>query len=498
MLNTPKHSPFRQGAVRFLSRGQAGQTRRSEAGRASVPPELRAGQMSGNWSRRRVMVTGMGAGVASLAALAAACGASSPTPTANGSTTGDSVAKPEAIKGRVVHWSNAQFPFQEDIGADFAKEFKAKYPNVEYVPETVVGDRFEKLVAAAAASSAPDIGMSTPFQVQELGYMNIAAVHDNYLKTSKVIKQSDLWPTLIADVVYKGKQYAMPFAPDVRVMYLNSSVLQSSGIDPNKPAKSWDELEDHIKRIYRPDSGNGSRLGFPAFWGSGGNALWLMPFWQLGGETTNKDGTKITIDSEPGIKALEWLKKTYDMQGGWDTIATRFKDEQTPNNHFVDGTMGYYFATFTERKSKEFLASPSLKFTFSPWPLPANGRHTNFGGNHCFLLTTQSKNPDAAWKFMEFLAQEDIVLRFCKRYDRIPIRKDVANGQAYQENDPFLKLAVEEMGVRRFQVATPGGGDIQAMQNKLAADAVSGKRPVREVLTDYNTQMQQVLDKFKS
>lgn len=107
------------------------------------------------------------------------------------------------------------------------------------------------------------------------------------------------------------------------------------------------------------------------------------------------------------------------------------------------------------------------------------------------------ENPAAAWKFMEFLAQEDIVLRFAKRYDRIPVRIDVAKGQAYQENAPFLKLAVEEMGVRRFQVAAPGGGEIQALQNQLAADAVSGKRPVREVLTDYARQMQQILDKFK-
>lgn len=98
---------------------------------------------------------------------------------------------------------------------------------------------------------------------------------------------------------------------------------------------------------------------------------------------------------------------------------------------------------------------------------------------------------------MEFLAQEDVVLRFAKRYDRIPVRIDVAKGQAYQENDPFLKLAVEEMGVRRFQIAAPGGGEIQALQNQLAADAVSGKRPVREVLTDNARQMQQILDKFK-
>lgn len=159
--------------------------------------------------------------------------------------------------------------------------------------------------------------------------------------------------------------------------------------------------------------------------------------------------------------------------------------------------MGYYFATFTERKSQEFLASPDLEFGFTPWPLPPNGRHTNYGGNHTFLVTTQSKHPATAWRFLEFLAEPKSVLRFATRYDRIPVRVDVARSQDYQQNDPFLRLAVEEMGVRRFHIAAPGGGDIQALHNALSGEAVSGQRPVREVLANYGAQMQQILEKFK-
>jgi multiple sugar transport system substrate-binding protein len=435
-------------------------------------------------SRRQAL-----AALATLAAtpVAAACGI--------GSNGGGEKLGADAEKGRVEHWTNPTFPFTEDIGADFAKEFKAKYPNIEYVPVTVAGDRFEKMVAAAAANSSPDVGFSTPYQVQELAYMGITRPLDDFLKQSKVIKQADMWPALTYDLIYKGKQYAQPFAPDVRVMFINDDVMRFGGLDPAKPAQNWDELEEHIKRIYRP--GDNPKLGFPAFWGSGGNALWLVPFWQLGGETINKDGDKITIDNENGIKALEWLKKIYEVQGGWDAIAARMKQAPTPNTHFINGTMGYYFATFTERKSNEFLGSPNTKFHFTPWPQPKGGRRINYGGNHTYLITSQTKNPGPAWKWLEFLGSPDIVLRFAKRYDRIPIRLDVANGQAYQQNDPFLKLAVEEMGVRKFHIPAPGGGEIQALHNTLAGDVVSGKRAVREALTDYSKQMQQILDKFK-
>jgi multiple sugar transport system substrate-binding protein len=432
-------------------------------------------------TRRHVL---SGAGAAAALALAG-CGATGGTA---------DTTNPEAVRGKIVHWSNAQFPFHEDVGAEFVREFKEKYPGIEYETDLIVGDRFEKMVAAAAGGTPPDIGMSTPYQIQELGQKGVARAHDDHLKQSRVVKQADLWPSLTYDLIWKGKQYGMPFAPDVRVMYINDTVLQSGGLDPARPARDWGELEDHVRRIHRGGEG---RLGFPPYWGSGGNALWLVPFWQLGGETINKAGDTITIDNEHGIAALEWLKKLYDLQGGWNAVAERRAEAPTANTLFINGAMGYYFATFTERKSREFLAAPSLPFHFTPWPVPRGGRRINYGGNHTYFLTTGSKTPDVAWRFLEFLAQDEIILRFARRYDRIPVKVKVAESQAYQENDPFLKLAVEEMRGRKFHIPAPGGGEIQALHNKLGMEAASGQRPVREVLRDYSTQMQQILDRFK-
>jgi multiple sugar transport system substrate-binding protein len=314
------------------------------------------------------------------------------------------------------------------------------------------------------------------------------------MRQSRVVKQADLWPSLTYDLIWRGKQYGMPYAPDVRVMYVNDNVMQGAGLDPARPARDWDEVEEHARRIYRGGEG---KLGFPPYWGSGGPALWQLPFWQLGGETIDKDGSRITIDNEQGIKALEWLKRLYDIQGGWNSVAAKMQEAPTPNAHFIQGTLGYYFATFTERKSREFLSAPSLKFSFVPWPIPRGGRRINYGGNHTYFLTTGSRTPDVAWRFLEFLAQDEIILRFARRYDRIPVKVKVAESQAYQENDPFLKLAVEEMRGRKFQVPAPGGGEIVALHNKLGVEAASGQRPVREVLRDYSTQMQQILDRYK-
>src|SRR6266508_1774437 len=97
------------------------------------------GDTPGTASRRRLLARG--AAVLALP-LAAACGA-----TGSGETP---ATAPGSEQGRIVHWYTRQFPFDSDLGAQFATEFRAKYPNIEYVPEVIVGDRFMKLQAAAA------------------------------------------------------------------------------------------------------------------------------------------------------------------------------------------------------------------------------------------------------------------------------------------------------------------------------------------------------------
>lgn len=452
----------------------------ARAGRGSLPAP-RA-------SRRRVLAGAL----ATAAATAAACQGGG-----SGGGAGPETA-PGGERGRVVHWYTSQFPFDSDLGAQFVAEFKADHPNVEYVPEVIVGDRFQKLVTAAAAGSAPDIGMAGSWQMQEFAATGVAAPVDGQLKASRVVKQSDLWPTHVYDLTYKGKQYGMPFGPDVRVLYAGTSVLQAAGLSSARPAQTWEEMEEHIRRIYKSEGGKPATVGWAPFWGTGNQSLWLIPLWQLGGETLNKEGDKVTIDTPQGVQALEWLKKVHDLQGGYDATEEFRRAVNNPvGTAFVTGRAGYTFETFSSRKEPVFLSAKDLQFGFAPWPHPSGGRRANYGGCHSFCVTTQSRSPDAAWRFLEFLSGEDQNLRFAVRYDRIPIRVKTAQSAAFHQNDSFLKLSVDEMNYRKMNIPAPGGTEIQAMHAAMVGDAMSGKRSVRDALADTAKQMQQVLDKWK-
>jgi ABC-type glycerol-3-phosphate transport system substrate-binding protein len=257
-----------------------------------------------------------------------------------------------------------------------------------------------------------------------------------------------------------------------------------------------------MARTTRRDGADLTAAGFPPFWGSGGNNLWLMPFWQLGGETTSADGERVTINSEQGIRALDWLKKLHDMQGGYAAVerlrATLARGSTGGNNPlFVEGKAVHYFATFAERGQWFKTNAPDLTFGFAPWPKPPGGRDANYGSSHTFTVAAGAKNPNGAWGWIEFISQPAVNLRFAKEYDRVPIRPATTRSKDYTEGDPFRELIAQQMPFRKFVIPAPGGIEIVDLTSQFLPDVMAGKVTVRDGLAQAAQQIQQILDKWK-
>jgi multiple sugar transport system substrate-binding protein len=409
-----------------------------------------------------------------------------------------SKAAPAQVSGKVVLWSVAQFRFDQDVGADFIRELELQNPGLQITPEVPAGDRFQKLLAAAAADSAPDIGQAGSWQMQEVGAVGVARPLDGYLKVSSVVKQADLWPALVKDLVWKGQQYGMPFGPDIALMYVNSNTLRAAGVDADKPAQTWDQLQQHIARIYRAEP---FRLGFHPLQGQGGPRTWFVNLWQLGGEAISADGTKITLaNNEPAIKALELTQAVVRAQGTLEGMYAGVLAAGGTSGvvgAFANGAVGYLYETLDQPVKDPFKSAAGLQFGVISFPLPPQGKRVSIGGCHSFCVTAQSKVPDAAWRVLEHLANDVNNLRFAQAYNRIPIRVSTAKSAAFHKNDPLLKLSVDEMTYRRFWLAAPGGTEMQGIYSNVATNVVTGKASIRDALADTEKQLQAVLDKWK-
>jgi multiple sugar transport system substrate-binding protein len=405
---------------------------------------------------------------------------------------GEGAPRPEVISARLTVWGNPLFPFDKDVGGEIVAGLRARYPNisVEFAPEN--DSLATKLITAAAGGQPPDLDSVSGFMAQTLGYKGLALALDPRLKAGRGIRRDDIWPSLLNEMTWKGVTYGLPYAPDVRLIYAGKTPYQRAGLDYTRPPKTWDEMLEVAKKTTRMEGGDLAQVGFDPYLSSSNTNAWLLPFWQAGGELTNKEGTKVTLATEPAIKALTWIQQVIDAQGGWPALkALRAKNLY---QRFVDGQVAHLVDTFSIRSESLWPLDKSIEFGYAPYPLPTGGRRANLGGNHTFIIAKDSKQQEAAWLLLQELYDEPNLLKFVDRYDRVPATQSLAKSDKFLRNDPFRKLMIEEMPGRRWFVPLPGAADLRQPITDVPTQILEKGVSIREALTQAQAAVQAALD----
>jgi multiple sugar transport system substrate-binding protein len=400
-------------------------------------------------------------------------------------------------------WSNRVFPWREDVGKEITDPLLAANPwlTLEDVPaggaQSLSPDR-TKFLAAAAGGTAPDIYSGGTRLAQDDFLVGATGSLERFLAASKVLKKGDIWESLRRPAEFKGHATTIPYSPDTRILYTHVENAQKAGLDPEKPPTRWSELEAGAQKAFRGGAGAVQHLGFYPFMGSGGNDLWLLYYWQLGGQELSADGSKITLFNERTIEALTWLKKLVDNQGGWQAIDA-FRGTFTAQNGFTEfmgGAATYYHATLSERSEQFARSAPTMRYAINTMPLPdRGGSSANYGGCHAFPITRGSKNPEAAWLFIEHVTNPENNIKFAVRYDRVPIRQASTASPAYIQGDKGRSLQAQEMTRRRFPVEVAGGSEILPLLQLVPA-VFAGQVSIQDALQERERLAQEVLDRW--
>jgi ABC-type glycerol-3-phosphate transport system substrate-binding protein len=321
-----------------------------------------------------------------------------------------------------------------------------------------------------------------------------------YLKTSKPVQKKDIWPSLRNELELRGNMTAMPYAPATRMLYTHEENARRAGLDPDKPPARWSEMEAAVAKAFRGGAGAVEHLAWHPFTGSGGNYLWMVPYWQLGGELLSADQTKVTLFNERAVKALTWLKKIIDMQGGWQAVEA-FRDtfsSRAGEVILMNGGHTFLYATLSERGERFNIQAPSMRYTISTYPVPDDGGVVaNYAGSPTLSIAKSSKSPDVAWLFLENLTSEENNLKFALRFDRVPIRESTTNSSAYIGDDKAKALQAQEMKKRRFVISAPGGLEMLPHQD-VVMPYMSGQLSVQDVLREKERILQEIMDRWQA
>jgi multiple sugar transport system substrate-binding protein len=276
------------------------------------------------------------------------------------------------------------------------------------------------------------------------------------LKTTKSLTVSDLknnYVDVVASdaVLSDGKIYGLPLSVDTLALYYNKDLLNNANII--NPPKYWDtEFQQDITKLTKQDPKQGLIQSGIAL-GTSGNinraSDILMVLMMQNGATIINSGQVSFQNSlsvagnnyNPGLEALRFYtdfanpqKEVYSWNDGQpDSLSA-----------FASGNLAMmidYSYDYDQIKA----LSPKLNFGVAPLPqIEGNQLTVNMANYWLYTVSKKTKYPDAAWDFIQFMAQPDNAKLYLDKTKKPAALRSLI---AAQEGD-------EKLGVFADQVLT--------------------------------------------
>ncbi|HEY8742396.1 MAG TPA: ABC transporter substrate-binding protein [Chloroflexota bacterium] len=358
----------------------------------------------------------------------------------------------------------------------------------------------DKFLAAVAGGVPPDLLETDRANFKERAAKTTLTALGPYAQRTSQFSESAFFPEMWNDVQYKGGMFGVPTTTDSRALYYNADLLRSVGLDTAKPPATWDELLSAADVLSKknPD-GSYSQYGFVPILGNpvgpGGEDMWFLDTWQLGGDLVSADGLTATFTSPAAEQAITWMLTTVQRYGGYQAITAFAKALNAgPNlDPFMVGKLAMQINGDWQIANLQKYA-PNINFGVAPLPLPPNGHVTNFASGYAFGLPTGIKHADTAWQFVQWFESPSVLLPFCVDRFLVPTLQAVANDPAYLQVSPAMKTFVATLPVARWVSLGPGLSEYRPLVGKVAQSILSNQVSVAAGCANANQQVQAIFD----
>ncbi|KHD37796.1 ABC transporter substrate-binding protein [Clostridium acetobutylicum] len=319
-------------------------------------------------------------------------------------------------------------------------EFQGKYD-----------EELNKLKSAEKGGEAPDI-----VQVYDIGTRFMidskwAEPIQNFIDKDKY-DTSSLEPNLLAYYTVNNKLYSMPFNSSTPILYYNKSAFKEADLDPNKPPKTFFELERYSKALAKKDSsGNVTRYGFSmAIYG------WLFEQYLVkqgknyvnNGNGRSSAATKVDFDSNGGgLKFLKEWKQLVDS--GY--VGNLGRNEDDTENAFIAGKTAMYIESTADLKHD--LNSIGGRFELGTAPLPSfdgtSDGGVSIGGASMWILKNKdAEKQKAAFEFIKYMVSSKQQAYWSTETGYFPVTKKAYDEDIMKENlkkSPQFKTAIDQL-----------------------------------------------------
>jgi multiple sugar transport system substrate-binding protein len=312
----------------------------------------------------------------------ASAGASDAAPGASGSQAAASPAG--ALSGEITVWAMGNEGTKLGVMAD---KFMEANPDVTVnVTPVDWGQAVAKLQTAIGGGETPDVSqMGTDMMGQ---FVETGALEPVGAGIDPSVFFESAWQTGVVD----GQAYGVPWYVETRVLYYRTDVAEKAGITA-APA-TWDDLKAMAKAM---QSAGGAEFGISL--GTKNSQEYLPFVWSNGGDVVGEDGN-FALDSPAAVEALTFYDSFFEEGLTPKSVPEGF--DITPA--FVSGTHPMFFSGPWHLGLITDAGGADIEGKWAVVPMPKKVTGTSFVGGSNLVVFKDSPNKDAAWAFVQFMA----------------------------------------------------------------------------------------------
>ena len=359
------------------------------------------------------------------------------------------------VKGNLTIWASGVEG--EKLGA-LGKQFQAENPGLTVKVTPIAQDAaHDKYLTSIAGAKTPDVGhIGTTWNAE---FAKAGALEE----VPSSIDEGKFFPSAQSTTEVDGKRVGVPWYVETRALYYRTDIAKKAGV--TEPPKDWDELKAMAKAMKEK---GGGKYGIGL---STNNWQEWLPFvWQAGGEVF-QDG-KFTFNTPEATEATAFYKSFFDEGLAPSTTPAGF--DITPA--FVRGTHPMFFSGPWHMGLIEEAGGKKLEGKWDVAKMPVEDSGTSFVGGGNLVVFKQSKNKDAAWKFVEWMSQPAQQAKFYEEAAALPAVQDAWEEPALKQDDN-VALFGEQLQDGKAPPAVPKWDEVGETLNTELEKAFSGNTP---------------------
>jgi multiple sugar transport system substrate-binding protein len=372
----------------------------------------------------------------------------------------------------------------------FNDENKGKYKVIFHQGNADTGQRFDKLRTQMQAGGEDlDVILGDVIWTAQLAESDwISDLSDRFTESQR----KEFLPGSVEAITYEGKTFGMPWFTDTGLLYYRKDLLQESGFDG--PPKTWDELKQMTLKV-REDAGLKYGFVFQGAAYEGGVCDGMEFIWTHGGEVLDPDDpTRVLVDSPEAIAGLA-TERSMITEGISPEGVTVYKEDESAGA-FLNGDAVFlrnwpyvYALVGTSEYPKLEPEQVGVSELPSADGKPGNGTV----GDQPLYISATATDPDAAWKFIQFLSAPEQQKIRAVEGAYLPTRTALYSDPEIQEKVPVVPLAQEALQHTRPRPVSPYYSDMSLEMAEQFNASLSGDISPEEAARTLKEQLERFI-----